>query len=439
MNRTNKKRIEDIRFNRLKQAETLGFKSFADLSQETKMAGGVDVVLGFLENMRSFGRPVVDEQLKELESFAKEVGGLGGGRNAKLELHDVPFYRRLHRTSLFPKAVDEGHVAEYFEFEHVFHQLLEISAQLFGLEFTRSTEGVTDVYHPDVRAYQVKDLTTGETSYLYVDPFAREEKIDGTWFETGRERCSLTSTSPIGYLNCNFAPSKLHSGSPVLLTFNELYDLFFEMGMALRNLLTMTPYSEISGSKNVEWDAVDVAGFVMTHLLTEYSVMSRLSRHVETEERLPESLHEQIIGHHKHLAAYDLMWQCFLATFDIECYVSVKTVWMDLIRHIFHLYFPFKMDRDHFNLPCSFTQVFSEEYPAAYYSQKWAEMVAADAWSKFEETGFSLDNPGSIAVGHLFKSTFMGLGGGIHATEVFRRFKGNDPSTDAMLKKYKLM
>ena len=196
---------------------------------------------------------------------------------------------------------------------------------------------------------------------------------------------------------------------------------------------------QISGSKNVEWDAVDIVGFVMTHLLCEYSVLARLSRHVITEERLPESLHEQIIGHHQHMAAYDLMWQCYLATFDIECYVSVKTVWMDLTRHIFQLYFPFKMDRDNFNLPCSFTQIFSEEYPAAYYSQKWAEMVAADAWSKFEETGFHLDNPDTIAVGHLFKSTFLGLGGGIHATEVFRRFRGSDPSTDAMLKKYKLM
>lgn len=436
---TNKKRIEDIRLARLKQAEILGFKSFAEMSQETKMAGGVDVVLGFLENMRSFGRPVVEEQLKDLESFALQVGGLGTGKKAKLELHDVPFYRRLHRESLFPDAADDSKVAEFFEFEHVFQQLTEVCAQLFGLEITKSAEGLMDVYHPDVRAYRIKDLTSGECSTLFVDPFARDDKIPGTWFETGRERCSLTSSTPIGYLNCNYSPSPMHAGTPVLLTFNDLYDLAFEMGMALRNLLTLTPYSEISGSKNVEWDAVDVVGFVMTHLLTDFSVLSRLSRHVITSERLPETLFEQIVGHHRHMAAYDLLWQCFLATFDVECYVSVKTVWMDLARHIFELYFPFKMDRDRFNLPCSFTQIFSEEYPAAYYSQKWGEMVAADVWSKFEETGFSLDNPESIAVGHLFKSTFLALGGGIHSTEVFRRFKGSDPSTDAMLKKYKLM
>jgi len=445
VHKTNKKRIEDIRLWRLKQAEILGFKSFAEMSQETKMAGGVDVVLGFLENMRSFGRPVIDEQLKNLESFALESGGLGTGKKARLELHDVPFYRRLQRQSLFPDGEDDAKVADFFEFEHVFHQMTEICAQLFGLEFTRSsTEGLSpdvDLYHPDVRAYQIKDLTTGETSFLYVDPFSRADKVDGTWFETGRERCSLTSSSPIGYLNCNFTPSSKHAGSPVLLSFNQLNDLFFEMGMALRNLLTLTPYSEISGSKNVEWDAVDVVGFVMTHLLSDFSVLSRLSRHVITEERLPEALFDQIIGNHRHMSAYDLMWQCFLATFDIEVYASIKTVWMDLVRHIFQLYFGpfFPMDRDHFNLPCSFTQIFSEDYPAAYYSQKWGEMVAADAWSKFEETGFSLDNPDSIAVGHLFKSTFLALGGGIHSTEVFRRFKGSDPSTDAMLRKYRLM
>ena len=154
--KSNNKRIEEIRLNRLKQAEYLGFKSFAEMAQETKMAGGVDVVMGFLENMRSFARPVVDEQLKELETFAQLVGGLGAGKNAKLQLHDVPFYRRYQSQTYFPEAADVSKTSVYFEFEHVFHQMLEIVAQLFGLEITPSTEGVVDVYHPGVRAYQIK-------------------------------------------------------------------------------------------------------------------------------------------------------------------------------------------------------------------------------------------------------------------------------------------
>ena len=188
---------------------------------------------------------------------------------------------------------------------------------------------------------------------------------------------------------------------------------------------------------------MDVVGYVMTHLLTEHSVVARLSRHVTTGERMSKALFDQVVGAQRHFSAYDLQWQCFLGAFDIEAYLTEppKSTWMGIIAQLFPAYFPFKLDRLHFNLPCSFRQIFSEEYPAAYYSQKWAEMVAADAWTKFEEAdgGFSLENPECIAVGHLFKSTFLALGGGVHSTEVFRRFRGNDPSTDAMLRKYGLI
>jgi len=431
--KTNKKRIEDIRFARIEQARLLGFKNFAEMSQETKMAGSVDVVLGFLENMRSFGRPVVDEEMKELEAFSKENRLV----SRSLELHDLPFCRRLHRKALFPSGADDAKVSEYFEFDHVFHELINIVGTLFGIEFSRSPEGIADVYHSDVRLYQVKDLTTGLISHLYVDPFGREDKINGTWFEAGRERCSLTGSTPVGYLNCNFTPSP--PGTAVLLTFGQLNDLFFEMGSALRTLLSSTPYSEISGAKNVEWDAVDVPGFVMTHLLTDYDVVRRLSRHVVTGDSMSKDLFDEVLGSHRHMASYDLLWQCFLAAFDIEVFIGYRTFWIDLMKQLFKLYLPFKYDKDNFYQPCSFNQIFADEYPAAYYSQKWAEMVAADVWARFEESGFSLDNPDSVACGHLFKSTFLSIGGGQHSTEVFRKFRGNDPSTDAMLKKYGLM
>lgn len=430
---TNKKRIEDLRYHRSSQAKVLGFKNYAEMSQETKMAGSVDVVLGFLENMRSFGKPVLDEQVKEMEAFAKENGFDG----QTLDLHDVSFWRRLQRHSLFPTAAQEASVAEFFPFEFVFEESLKIFSRLFGLEFTRRGADEADIYHEDVRLYELVDSTSGAVSFLYVDPFARDGKLQGTWFESGRDRCSLTGTSPIGYFNCSFTPSS--PGGPALLTFTDLTDLFFEMGNALQNLLTSVPYSEVSGTKNIEWDAVGVVGYFTTHLLSDYSVVRRLSRHVTTGEAMSEDLFNEVTACHHHFSCYDLLWQGLLSTFDIECYLGIRTFWLDLLKQIWPLYLPFRLDRDNFMMPCSFTQIFSEEWPAAYYSQKWSEMVAADAWSKFEETGFNLDEEQTTANGELFKATFLRLGGGVHSTEVFRRFRGNDPSTDAMLRKYRLM
>jgi len=217
---------------------------------------------------------------------------------------------------------------------------------------------------------------------------------------------------------------------PSLLTFSNVVSLFEKFGSTLQHVLTAIPYSEVAGLTNIEWDAVDVCSHFMAFWLSDAQILSSLSHHHESGQSLSKEECNKLIKARKHFAAYDLTWELYRSALDLELYTS-KEFWLDITRRLWPDFMPFDLNKSDAH-PCSFSQIFCEEYHAAYYSAKWAEMIAADVFSAFKEIG--LTNEEKIKdEGKRFKDTFLSLGGGCHPSEVFRRFRGRDPSPEALL------
>lgn len=410
--------IEEIRSLRKDQADLLGYDNFAQMSMETKMAGTVDNVLSMITSLLIKARASQTDEIASLQEFAESQGF-----DLKLEAWDVPYWRRKQKRTLF--NFDETQIQEYFPFEHVFESLLEVSSELFGISFEEVASDVPK-WHPDVRFFYVVDNNGKHLSSFYLDPYKRPgEKIHtsvSAWMLGCRSRSDVAKTTPLANLVFNFTPPS--EGKPSLLTFAEVNLLFQKFGHALQHLLTTVPYSEASGLTNIEWDAVEVCSYFLQNWLYEPSILERVSHHYESGLPLSGSSMEDIIGSRNHMSGYDLCSELYIAHLDMQLYTS-KDFWLDICRELWELYRPFVLDKYDAHL-CSNTTIIADVWAAAYYSHLWSRMVAADAFQAFKETEEVSET------GARFRDTFLSLGGGCHPGEVFRRFRGRDPSPDAL-------
>ncbi|CAH1793755.1 unnamed protein product [Owenia fusiformis] len=426
-NLSNHKIITDIRMYRRDIAMLLGYENFAQMSMETKMAGSIENVMNMLDSCKSVFKPFAVDEIATLQDFALSRGG-----DYNLQAWDIPYWREQQAKELF--HLDSNEVAQYFPLPSVLEGLFEICSELFQISFKDVTAD-TDVWHPDVQVFQVSDSNTGDyISTFYLDAYARPgEKLAGSWMETGRERSDSYGTTPFSYLNMSL-PRPLPSRD-ALLTMQQLSSLFHEFGHGLQQMLTEVPYSELSGQRNIEWDVLQVCSTLMTRLLYQPSTLKRICKHHETGKSMPDTMIQQIIESSKHMSSYDMVRQLYFAAYDMEVYVS-KDYWADIMRRLWPEFIPVPLNEEDFH-PCSMTQIFSDQYPAAYYSYKWAEMISADVFSQFEAAGF--ENKKEVAeVGKRFRDTFLALGGGVPASQVFRKFCGRDPALDSLLNQYGL-
>ncbi|KAK7066526.1 hypothetical protein SK128_022364 [Halocaridina rubra] len=413
--------IEDIRMYRSDQAIALGFENFGQMSMETKMAGTVDNVLSMITSLFNKARTVQSKEMASLQKFSESRGF-----DLKLEAWDVPYWRRKQRRTVF--NIDENQLKEYFPFNHVLQGLLELCSELFGISFEEVTLENSTTWHPDVRFFQVIDASGGHLSSFYLDPFKRPgEKLHtavSAWMLGCRNRSDIAGTKPLANLVFNFTPPESKE-KPSLLTFAEVNLLFQKFGQALQHLLTTVPYLEASGLTNIEWDAVEVCSYFLQNWLYEPSILERMSQHYESLLPLSGSSIQDIIGSRNHMAAYDLCSELYLAHLDMLLHTG-KIHWTDLVKELWEMYRPFVLDKydDHL---CSSTAIIADVWAAAYYSHLWSRMVAADAFQAFKESEEEISETGAR-----FRNTFLSLGGGCHSGEVFRRFRGRDPSPDAL-------
>ncbi|KAL3285219.1 hypothetical protein HHI36_019333 [Cryptolaemus montrouzieri] len=232
---------------------------------------------------------------------------------------------------------------------------------------------------------------------------------------------------PLASLIFNFdLPS---NGKPSLLSLKDVNNLFYRFGHALQHLLTRTSYSEVSGLSNIEWDMVEVSGHVFSHLLNNEEVIRSISSNYETGEKLPENLIRSILGIKKHMAGLDLCRELYLSAVDLELY-STNDYWVKIVKNLWPQFRSFPLDKYDSHL-CSFTQIFTEEWAAAYYSHVWSRMIAADVYSAFEEV--QGNDQQIVEVGKRYRDTFLALGGSVHSSKIFRHFRGRDPSPQAFL------
>ncbi|XP_064477844.1 uncharacterized protein LOC135391509 [Ornithodoros turicata] len=422
----NSLQIEEIRSLRKTQADILGYKNFAELAMETKMAGTVGNVQDTIKVLSQSTKSAAEQEVQALQEFCEERGF-----KDKLELWDMPYWRRKQRQALY--RYDDGEVRQYFPFPKVLSGLFKVLENLFGIIIQDSKSNAA-AWHPDVKAYDILDSEGKLAGSFILDPYIRPNKHYGAWVEPARNRSKVLGTIPMAYAVFNFPAPLL--GNPSLLSYQDVCNLVGKFGHVLQHCLTRTECSEVSGLVNVEWDLVEMCPNLFQLLLSSHSIVTQLSGHTESDEPISVELHSALQKSRNHMVALDLCFELYYSALDLELYTR-KDYWGDLVKHLWPQLIPrFDLDKRDCHL-CSFTPIITDVYPAAFFSFFWSKMIAADVFTAFQDA--RLQEGGDIShVGKRFKETFLESGGGCKGSEVFRRFMGRDPSPEALVSVYAL-
>lgn len=424
--------IERILELRQEQAKLLGYRNYAEVSLAAKMAPSVDAVERLLEELRQASYDAAMKDLEELRRYAASKGA-----TADLQHWDIPYWSERLREEKFDFNAEE--LRPYFPLEQVLQGLFDLSRRIFGVQITPA-DGEAPVWHPDVRYFRVSDEAGQTIAHFYLDPYSRPaEKRGGAWMNECLSRAKITRASqsklrlPVAYLVCNQTPPV--DGKPSLMTFGEVETLFHEFGHGLQHMLTRVDYSRASGIRNVEWDAVELPSQFMENWCYHRPTLLSLGKHYETGEPLPEHYYQKLLAARTYMSGSMMLRQIHLSWVDLELHhryqpgggKTPEQVRREIAEKTTIL--P-PLPEDAFL--CAFGHIFAGGYAAGYYSYKWAEVLSADAFAAFEEAG--LDNEQAIAqIGHRFRETVLALGGSQHPMEVFKAFRGREPSTAALL------
>ncbi|XP_028911008.1 probable cytosolic oligopeptidase A isoform X2 [Ornithorhynchus anatinus] len=420
--------VDEIRALRQEAAGILGYQSYADLSLVSKMAGRKEAVWTFLNYLHNKSYHVAKAEQESLQKFAQRQGHL-----AELEHWDVAFWAERQREALFRLKDEE--VRPYFPLERVLSGLFKLCTDIFGVTI-HPADGAAEVWASSVRFFYVYDEKGTPIASFYLDPYSRpQEKKEGAWMLNFISRSRLLHHTPVAFVVCNQIPPV--GSAPSLMSFTEVITLFHEFGHALQHMLSTVPYAEASGINNIEWDVVEAASQFLENWPYDWNTLVTLSGHYQTGERLPASLFREIRRARHYLSGSTLLFQLYLAALDMELHSSTDP-WPAVKSRVaekFTVRKPLPEDC----ILCTFTHIFGDDsYAAGYYSYMWAELLAQDEFEAFAEVG--LQNRERLAkVGRRYRDTVLSLGGSISPQEVFRKFRGRDPSPDALLRTYGLL
>jgi oligopeptidase A len=401
-------------------ARLLGFPNFADYALATRMARSVEEVIQFLEQLSAAARPAALREFSELGSFA--------GRG--LAAWDVGYYSERMQRARF--AVSQEELRPYFPLPRVLGGLFEVAERLFGVRI-RERAGVP-VWHTDVRFFQIEDSAARPVGSFYLDPYARPNKRSGAWMDecVGRKSLATGTVLPVAYLVCNFLPPA--GDRPALLTHDDVLTLFHEFGHGLHHLLTRVAYPSLAGINGVAWDAVELPSQFMENYAWYPDVLQSMSGHVDTGAPLPHEKQMQLIATRSFHAGLHTMRQLELALFDFRLHAEyapergarIADILKDVRRETAVVPVPEWNRFAH-----SFGHVFAGGYAAGYYSYKWAEVLAADAFAAFEESGV-FDH----GTAQRFLDSILSRGGSRDALDAFVEFRGRKPDIRALLKQH---
>ena len=407
---------------RLEMARLLGFRSYAEYSLEPKMAESPQQVLGFLEELATRARPYATRDLKDLTQYARDEVGLD-----RLEAWDLAYASEKLRMARY--AFSDQEVKQYFPETTVLPGMFRLVETLYGLHITPAE---APKWHDDVRFFALHDRSGALVGQFYVDLYARPSKRGGAWMDEAITRCLKRGRvqAPVAYLNCNF--SAPIADRPALFTHDEVITLFHEFGHGLHHLLTRVDHLGVSGINGVEWDAVELPSQFMENFCWEWEVLEPMTRHVETGAPLPRALFDRMVAAKNFQSGLQTVRQLEFALFDLHLHHDYdpeggKTALqlLDEVRGRVAVIHPPAYNR----FPHSFSHVFAGGYAAGYYSYKWAEVLSADAYSLFEETGVL-----NAETGRRFRDEILSVGGSRPALESFKAFRGREPRIDALLR-----
>jgi oligopeptidase A len=433
----NSARIDRILALRHETAQLLGFHDAAEESLATKMAPSPDAVFAFLHDLAARAKPVAQRELAELRAFAATEFGL-----ADLQSWDVSYVSEKLRERKY--ALNEEELKPYFALDPVIGGLFAITQRVFGLSLKQRDD--VDVWHPDVRYYDLIDAQGRVFAGAYVDLYARSGKRGGAWMDVCVNRFvrngsrrdggrrDATTQLPVAFLTCNFAPPT--PTTPSLLTHDDVLTLFHEFGHGLHHLLTEVDYPGVAGINGVEWDAVELPSQLMENFGWQREALDLFALHWQTGARLPDELFARMQAARHFHAGLFLVRQLEFALFDFRIHREFDPARgaralqiLDAVRDEVAVLHPPQWQR----FPHAFNHVFAGGYGAGYYSYLWAEVLSADAFGRFEEAGVF-----DRSTGEAYRHSILAVGGSRPALESFIEFRGREPKADALLRSYGL-
>jgi len=429
----NSARIEKIMALRHEAARLLGFANAAEESLATKMAGSPTEVMEFLHDLAARARPVAQQELATLREFARSELGLDN-----LESWDVGYASEKLRQQQY--ALDEEQLKPYFPLPAVIDGLFALVGKLYGIRLSARDD--VDVWHPEVRYYDVRDADERVFAGAYVDLYARSGKRGGAWMDVCRARFDdgAQSQLPVAFLTCNFAPPT--EGRPALLTHDDVLTLFHEFGHGLHHLLTEIALPSIGGIDGVEWDAVELPSQFMENFGWNREALDLFARHWQTGERLPDELFQRMLAARHFQAGLFLVRQLEFALFDFLLHLEYDpaqgartlAVLAEVRRQVAVLHPPAWQ-----RFPHGFSHVFAGGYAAGYYSYLWAELLSADAFGEFEQRAGAAGSVIDRATGERFRREVLAVGASRSALESFVAFRGRKPQPEALLRSHGLL
>ena len=428
----NTARIEKIMALRHEAAQLLDFANAAEESLATKMASAPADVLAFLRDLAARAKPVAQKELATLREFASTELQLDN-----LESWDVAYASEKLRQKQY--TLDEEQLKPYFPLPSVIDGLFGLVQRLYGI--TLSPRDDVDVWHPDVRYYDVTDKDGRVFAGAYIDLYARSGKRGGAWMDVCRARFDdgAQLQLPVAFLTCNFAPPT--EGRPALLTHDDVLTLFHEFGHGFHHLLTEVPLPSVGGIDGVEWDAVELPSQFMENFGWNREALDLFAKHWENGERLPDELFERMLAARHFHAGLFLVRQLEFALFDFLLHLDydpsqgARTLdVLETARREVAVLHPPAWQR----FPHAFSHIFAGGYAAGYYSYLWAELLSADAFGAFEEKALDGHSVIDTATGDRFRREILAVGASRPALESFVAFRGRKPEPDALLRSHGL-
>lgn len=399
--------MSDILKLRGELAQLLGFQNYSELSIESKMVGSAEEVVGFLDELVTRSKKQAKIELKELKSFA--------GR--ELSPWDLMHYSEKLKQQKF--GYKRSDLTPYFPEESVLRGLFSTIEKLYGICVAQVSEST---YHDDVKVLELTD-ENGAIGRIYLDSYARENKRGGAWMSDyqGLYQDNL----PVAFVVCNLnAPT---NDKPALFEFDEIVTLFHEFGHALHHVLTKVPYPCAAGISGVPWDGVELPSQYMEFYCYEKGVIENISSHWQTGETLPEDLYQKIVASKNFQSGLQMLRQCEFSLWDIHTHMSNDDTNAVLAKVREKTSLMSVIDENRFLN--AFSHIFAGGYAAGYFSYKWAEVLAADAYEFVQQNG----GIGSEASKN-FRECILEVGGSLDFMQQYQKFRGEDPQLEGLLK-----